>query len=150
MLAKPVDSMGRATPSSSSLIELRAVAIRVDSAAGPAGDPAEAALTWTDLQDGKCHVLDEFEANGRRYFIVRRRESPSSKLTSREREILYWAASGNSGKRIAYELGISQSAVALHLKSAAKKLGHRSRVSLVLAVAAARGAALHCRGNPPR
>jgi DNA-binding NarL/FixJ family response regulator len=130
--------------------ELRDLAIRVDASPGPAADPTEAARTWTDLQEGRCQVIDQFEAGGRRYFIVRRRESRHSKLTSREREVLFSAASGNSGKRIAYELGISQSTVALHLKSAAKKLGYRSRVSLVWAVAAARGASNHCRGSPPR
>jgi DNA-binding NarL/FixJ family response regulator len=126
-----------AEPGLLALPELRELAIRADSSSISARDPAEAALAWRGLVDGRSTVVDQFDAHGRRYFIVRRRQV-CSKLTPRERQVLYYAALGYAGKRIAYEIGISQSTVALHLKSAANKLGYRSRVCLVLALAAAR------------
>lgn len=139
-----------AEPGSLALPELRELAIRADSSNLVERDPAEAALVWRALVDGRSTVVDHFDAHGRRYFIVRRRQA-SSKLTSRERQVLYHAALGYSGKRIAYEIGISQSTVALHLKSAANKMGYRSRVCLVLALAAARSPRANYRlGSPPK
>jgi DNA-binding NarL/FixJ family response regulator len=132
------------------LAELRELAMRADASSIAPRDPAEAALAWRALVDGRTTVVDQFDAHGRRYFVVRRRPT-TSKLTSREREVLYYAALGYSGKRIAYEIDISQSTVALHMKSAANKLGYRSRVCLVLALAAARCRnANYCRGSPPK
>lgn len=144
-------SSAAATPEGLSLVALRELAVKVDRSLGAVRDPAEAALAWTSLLEGRSLLIDQFDVDGRRYFIVRRREHKRSPLSPRERQVLYAAASGSSGKHIAYELGISQSTVALHLKSAAKKLGYRSRVSLVMAVAAARRSSPdHCRGSPPR
>lgn len=55
-------------------------------------------------------------------------------LTSREREVVAYAALGHSNKVIAYELGLAESAVAMRLSRAAKKLGVRRRVELIRAV----------------
>jgi DNA-binding NarL/FixJ family response regulator len=126
-----------------SLEQLRDFAVRADAANGTGRDPADAALAWRALIDGRYTVVDEFESRGRRYVVVRRPRASAAKLTSREREVLEHAAAGRAGKRIAYDLGISQSTVALHLKSAARKLGYRSRVALVLAVAVARSSRVH-------
>jgi DNA-binding NarL/FixJ family response regulator len=131
--------------------ELRELAIATDSSRGAGSDPTEAALAWAALVGGRSTIVDQFDAHGRRYIVVRRRDRFHSTLTPREREVLYFAALGYAGKRVAYELGISQSTVALHMKSAANKLGYRSRVCLVLALAAARSRdANHCRGSPPK
>ncbi len=135
-------------PGALTAAELRELAVGADSSNVMSRDPAETALAWRALVDGRSDVVDRFDANGRRYFVVRRRGGECSKLTPRERQVLYYAALGYAGKRIAYEIGISQSTVALHLKSAATKLGYRSRVCLVLALAAAR--MNHCRGSPPK
>jgi len=134
-------------PAAMSTAELRDLAIRADASKGSVRDPSEAALAWRALLDGRYDVVDEFESHGRKYVVVRRPRARRAMLTPREREVLQYAASGIAGKRIAYELGLSQSTVALHLKSAARKLGYRSRVALVLAVAVARGSS-HCRGLP--
>jgi len=154
MLTEPSDcadcSPGAAELGALRLPELRELAIRADSSSMVPRDPMDAARAWLALIDGRSSIVYQFDAHGRRYFVVRKRQT-TSKLTSREREVLHHAALGHSGKRIAYEIGISQSTVALHLKSAAAKLGYRSRVCLVVALAAARGPnANHPRGNPPR
>lgn len=144
-------SLGTAEPELLAAAELRELAIRADSSSGRRSDPTEAASAWGALVKGRSTIVDQFDAHGRRYIVVRRRDGLHSTLTPREREVLHYAARGYAGKRIAYELGISQSTVALHLKSAASKLGYRSRVCLVLALAAARSRdASHCRGSPPR
>jgi two-component system nitrate/nitrite response regulator NarL len=62
-------------------------------------------------------------------------ESPFSKLTPRENEILALLAEGQSNKVIARNLGISDGTVKLHVKSILRKLGVHSRVeAAVIAV----------------
>jgi len=51
----------------------------------------------------------------------------SQALTGREREVLAFAAAGNTTKLIAFELGIADATVRVLLKRAAKKLGARNR-----------------------
>jgi DNA-binding CsgD family transcriptional regulator len=103
-------------------------------------DPAEAILLWLGLVAGKWSIVDEFDTDGRRYLVVRRCDPaalpPDRALTLRERQVTSFAGLGHSSKLIAYELGLAESTIALHLKCAAKKLGCRSRVDLVRIVAA--------------
>jgi DNA-binding CsgD family transcriptional regulator len=103
-------------------------------------DPAEALSLWVGLAGGKWSIVDEFDTDGRRYLVVRRRNqvtlSPHRVLTLRERQVARFAGLGYSSKLIAYELGLAESTIAAHLKCAAKKLGCRSRVDLVRVVAA--------------
>jgi DNA-binding CsgD family transcriptional regulator len=61
-------------------------------------------------------------------------DRPSSPLTDRERVVASHAALGRSNKRIAYDLGLAESAVAMRLSRAYKKLGVRSRVDLIQAL----------------
>lgn len=137
--------------SASSTLDLRELALRLDAASGIERDPAEAALAWRAFVDGRYLVVDQFDDSGRHYVVVRRPSQPCASLTAREREVLSYAKLTYSGKRIAYELGISQSTVALHLKSVATKLGYRSRIRLVMALAAARGDREgYCREGPAR
>lgn len=69
---------------------------------------------------------------------TRRHENPESIfdcLSPREMEILRHLTEGQSNKRIALDLGISDGTVKLHVKSILKKLGLHSRVeAAVLAV----------------
>jgi DNA-binding NarL/FixJ family response regulator len=51
-------------------------------------------------------------------------------LTDTERAVAYFAAAAHPNKYIAYELGLSESVVAHHLRAAMLKLGLRSRVEL--------------------
>ena len=69
---------------------------------------------------------------------TRRNENSNSAfdcLSPREMEILRHLTEGQSNKRIALDLGISDGTVKLHVKSILKKLGLHSRVeAAVLAV----------------
>jgi DNA-binding NarL/FixJ family response regulator len=60
-------------------------------------------------------------------------------LTPREREVCRWAVAGSRNKEIAWQLGISEDAVKLHLFRAYRKLRVVNRVGLVHAL---RGAAV--------
>jgi DNA-binding CsgD family transcriptional regulator len=57
-------------------------------------------------------------------------------LSEREAQIVAAVALGRSNKAVAYELGLSASSVATHLRRAQHKLGIGSRVELILAAAA--------------
>jgi DNA-binding NarL/FixJ family response regulator len=61
--------------------------------------------------------------------------STSSRLASlsaREQQVVLQASQGHSNKRIAIELGLTESTVATHLRRALGKLGLRSRRELIL------------------
>ena len=64
------------------------------------------------------------------------REPPSGveALTAREREVAQWVAAGARNKEIAWNLGISEGTVKLHLFRAYRKLRVGNRVGLVLAL----------------
>jgi len=64
------------------------------------------------------------------------REPPSGveALTAREREVAQWAVAGARNKEIAWQLGISEGTVKLHLFRAYRKLRVGNRVGLVLAL----------------
>jgi DNA-binding NarL/FixJ family response regulator len=64
------------------------------------------------------------------------REPPSGveALTVREREVAQWVAAGARNKEIAWQLGISEGTVKLHLFRAYRKLRVGNRVGLVLAL----------------
>ena len=61
-------------------------------------------------------AADQFRAN-----------SGSPKVTKREREVLELAAHGQSSKRIAYQLGISESTANFHIASIKRKFKARTR-----------------------
>jgi DNA-binding CsgD family transcriptional regulator len=56
-------------------------------------------------------------------------------LSEREAQVVGAAAMGHANKTIAYELGISISSVATHLRRAAAKLGTGSRAEIIRAYA---------------
>ena len=56
------------------------------------------------------------------------------RLSAREREVAQWAATGARNKEIAWELGISEGTVKLHLFHAYRKLRVGNRVGLLLAL----------------
>jgi DNA-binding NarL/FixJ family response regulator len=64
------------------------------------------------------------------------REPPSGveALTAREREVALWVIAGARNKEIAWQLGISEGTVKLHLFRAYRKLRVGNRVGLVLAL----------------
>jgi LuxR family quorum sensing-dependent transcriptional regulator len=58
---------------------------------------------------------------------------PSRLLTRREREVLEWTAAGKTAWEISQILGIAESTVLSHLKSAATKLDTHNRTATVVA-----------------
>lgn len=95
--------------------------------------PSEALTLWRGLVQAEWSVVDTVERDGKRVVLARRNrpDVPARpELTADERVVAYFAAQGHASKAIAYELGLSPSAVALHLKTALTKLGVRSRAEL--------------------
>ncbi|MGA2492490.1 MAG: response regulator transcription factor [Roseiarcus sp.] len=60
------------------------------------------------------------------------RASVRDDLTARERDVLHSLRSGNQNKIIAYELGISESTVKVHLRNIMKKLNASNRTQVAL------------------
>ncbi len=100
--------------------------------------PQEALALWNALVDGTWSLVDRCDADGKR-FILAHRNNPGMRdpkaLTECERAVVAFAASGHQNKFIAYELGLSLSGVATHLRSAERKLGVASRGELITLLA---------------
>lgn len=99
-------------------------------------DPDRALELWRGLVGGRWSLVDHFDHDGRRYVVAKRNAPevlPWSSLTARESQILAFVAQGQTHKIIAYQLGLSPSAVGESLVRARKKLGGRSRLDLVSA-----------------
>jgi DNA-binding CsgD family transcriptional regulator len=98
-------------------------------------DPFAATECWRALVSGEWSIVERFERNGRRYLLAHA-NPPDAKavrgLSPRESTIVGLAASGKSNKLIAYELGLSDSAISSHLHAALRKLGISSRSELIL------------------
>ncbi len=97
-------------------------------------DPDEALRLWQGLVDGTWSLVERYEADGKRYLLARRNQpgvrEPTA-LTRNERSVLAFAAMGHQNKYIGYLLGLSASAVSLHLHSAQRKLRVASRAELI-------------------
>ena len=97
-------------------------------------DPVRATTAWAALVSGRWTLVDRYEAGGRRYLVARRNEhgvrDPRA-LSPRERAVVNLALLGKTNRLIAYELGISPSAVATYLSDGMRKLGVSSRVELI-------------------
>jgi DNA-binding CsgD family transcriptional regulator len=97
-------------------------------------DPPGAVEAWKALVSGRWTLLDHFDHDGKRYVVAVRNDPqvPSfDELSAREAQVVAYAAQGHANKLIAYELGIAPSTVAMHLSTAAAKLGAKSRVELI-------------------
>jgi DNA-binding CsgD family transcriptional regulator len=116
--------------------KLREAAIAVDRARGRMrrSDPNKAIEIWKALVQGRWSTVDWFDTDGRR-FILAVPNAPEVMdprgLTERERQVVSYAAVGQSNKMIAYRLGLSRSRVSLLLRNAMRKLGTRTRAQLV-------------------
>lgn len=102
-------------------------------------EPDQLVLALRDIVDGKTVVAPDLAAVLARVVqgdtMEADNDSPFSKLTPRENEILSHLAEGQSNKVIARNLGISDGTVKLHVKSILRKLGVHSRVeAAVIAV----------------
>ncbi len=96
----------------------------------------EATQTWQAMIAGRWSLVDSFEQGGRRYYVAhpnQPRPATRGALTAREAQVVGAVAMGHSNQAIAYELGLSPSSVATHLRRARTKLGVSSRVELIRA-----------------
>ena len=89
---------------------------------------------WRALVDGRWSIVQHEDKGGKRVLLARKnpsnRRHPSA-LRPLERHVVSLVQRGHSSKVIAYELGISASAVSQRLASALRKLGlsHLSELS---------------------
>ncbi|MEK5060800.1 DNA-binding response regulator [Paenibacillus sp. FSL H7-0326] len=91
--------------------------------------------TW--LEYLRAVVSDEAPVNPELAYRIlqefpktKKRDDGSTPLTTREREILNWVASGKTNREIADRLGISDQTVKNHLKNILQKLQLENRVQL--------------------
>lgn len=94
----------------------------------------EALKLWKGMVDGVYSLVEYFDHDGRRYYVARRNPPATGmprSLSRRERQVVAFAALGHDNRRIAYELGLSESTIATYLQRARKKLGVASRLELV-------------------
>jgi len=80
---------------------------------------------WQELVAARLAFVDRFERDGRQYLVARWKEgtAPSSLIDTLDRLILAQRAVGLSLKVIAYEIGLSISAVGRRLQSCMARLG---------------------------
>jgi len=101
--------------------------------------PERSLRSWPGLVRGRWTLVDFFDSDGRRFVVARPNEPEARRmkaLSARERQVVGFAAEGHPDKLIAYELGVTEGAVAAVLHRARRKLGLPSRTD----VAALRGA----------
>ena len=116
--------------------KLRDAAINIDRARGKMRTecPDKALEIWQALVHGRWTTVDWFDTDGRRY-VLALPNSPNVSdprgLSKRERQVVAYAAMGQSNKLIAYRLGLSGSRVSLLLRSAMRKMGTKTRAHLV-------------------
>jgi DNA-binding CsgD family transcriptional regulator len=103
-------------------------------------NPDEALSMWRALVSGRWSLVDKFDSDGRR-FLVAHRNDPRTRalaaLSEREQQVTAYLALGHSNKRIAYELGLSESTVSEVSRRSLAKLGISSRADLARLYAAA-------------
>ena len=102
---------------------------RVDAARSRATSPARAVELWQGLVDGRWSIAEHFERGGRRYYLAVRNERALAAvhaLSPGERQVIAYAARGQSDKLIAYTLGLSVHTVAKLLERARLKLAGRA------------------------
>jgi DNA-binding NarL/FixJ family response regulator len=122
---------------------LRAAAVAADLARARSPDAVDGLDLHQALVAGRFSLVDTFERDGKRYLIARPSapaSAPTSALSVRETQVAVFAAMGHALKRIAYELGVSQSSVATYLRRALVKLRLPDRSALTRRLAGLRQA----------
>jgi len=100
-------------------------------------DTERALLVWEGLVRGRVTLVDWFDADGRRFILLKLNTSKAGRacgLTAREQQVATSAALGESSKIISYRLGLSTSRVSVLLNGVMRKLGVRSKAQLVMMV----------------
>jgi DNA-binding NarL/FixJ family response regulator len=104
----------------------RAVRGHAEQAEAEPRPTARTAVLWPELVAGRWSLVDGFTAPGGRYLVAHRNPDGAEALralTPREQRVLELALAGRSGKWTAFELALSESAVARTLRTALRKLG---------------------------
>ncbi|HJL15113.1 MAG TPA: LuxR C-terminal-related transcriptional regulator [Sandaracinaceae bacterium LLY-WYZ-13_1] len=114
---------------------LRHAARQIDRARGRLRhSPDEALAIWKGLVEGRWSLVDRFESDGRR-FVLAHRNDPRLRdprgLSPRERHVAEELGRGRTMQEIAYDLGVTPSAVGNAAARARRKLGARSLTELV-------------------
>jgi DNA-binding CsgD family transcriptional regulator len=90
--------------------------------------------SWRPLTSARWTLVEHFERDGARYVVARENQAKVSgllALSDRERQVVAYAALGQSTKETACALGISDTTVRVHLAHAAAKVGVRTRRQLL-------------------
>lgn len=93
----------------------------------------EALPMWRGLVEGRWSLVDREDTDGRRFVVAQRNDLDATEppsLTQIERQVVLYAAQGESNARIAYWLGLDSTRVARELSRALNKLGVDSRDQL--------------------
>lgn len=105
--------------------------VAVDRARTREGRASEEGLaSWRALVGARWSLVDHFDADGRRYVVIRANEvhtARSGPLSDRERQVFALLAIGHSTKVAAYELGIAETTVRVLVLRATRKLGAATR-----------------------
>jgi DNA-binding CsgD family transcriptional regulator len=111
-----------------------ALAVRSRESARRRGAKKMPTTEWRPRVSSRWTLIDVFSRAGRRYVVARENHAPSpglDALTEREQQIVASAATGQSTKEIAYELGISHGTVRVLLARACGRLGVSSKKELL-------------------
>ena len=114
---------------------------------------AQVLSVWRGLLSGRWSVVDHIDTDGKHYMLLFDNDPEAAgprALTRRERQVATYAAQGHTNKAIAYELGLSVSTVATHLRSALAKLGLSHRTDLVWLYGRLRKSAPRVSSRAPR
>lgn len=101
-------------------------------------DPGEVLEAWRAIVERRWTLVDVVESDGRRFMLARVNPPAASDhaaLTPREKQVAALLMQGVPQKVIGYELSMSPSTVAFHVKNAARKLGLSTSTELVRALA---------------
>lgn len=96
-------------------------------------DAAKLIAAWRALVAGRWSLIDTFDTDGKRFFVLRKNEptAPGPPLLSPvQRAISAYVAMGHSNKAIAYHLGLSESSISRAVAEVCKVLGVPSRAQL--------------------
>jgi DNA-binding CsgD family transcriptional regulator len=107
---------------------------QVEYARKRASSSSEALELWQGLVDGRWSLIEQYETDGRRFYVAVRNPADAIKLhalTRREAEVAAYVAKGTPTKVTAYALGLDEVTVRGYLRAAMTKLGVRSRAELV-------------------
>jgi DNA-binding CsgD family transcriptional regulator len=89
-------------------------------------EPDQAVPIWRGMVEGRWTLVEHFDSDGRRFVVAHpndlRLDQPAP-LTHAERQVVAYAAQGDSTERISYSLGLDEGTIDTLLASAIEKLG---------------------------